>query len=206
MSVVDEDIEKLSRAVLSEARGEAEEILAEARAKADGVRKLAKERAAAERKEILARAAEEAGRIRSQAIATTQLKARTLQLERREKLLEQVFKAARQQLPSVQKWGDYDQIANQLLREALTRLGTGSARVRADGATQKLLSGPALEQLAGEAKMELQMAEPLTGGIGVIVETLDGHLHYDNTLQTRLERLENSLRSPVFHTLVGEAL
>ena len=66
-------------------------LQAEAKEKADAIRQHAQEQAESERKEILDRAKQEAERIRSQVIATAQMKARTLQLEHREKLLDKVF-------------------------------------------------------------------------------------------------------------------
>ena len=98
MKSEEENIAALSSAILSEAKAEAEQIGSDASSKAEGIRQRAKEQAEAERKEILDRANQEAERIRSQAVSTTQLKARTMELESREKLLDGVFKAARQQL------------------------------------------------------------------------------------------------------------
>jgi V/A-type H+-transporting ATPase subunit E len=206
MEPVEGNVETLSRAVMSEAHAEAEQILSDARTKADGIRQRAQERAAAVRNEILERVSQEAERIHSRAIASAQLKARTLQLEQREKLLDHVFEAARQQLPTVQQWTDYGQIARYLLREALIHLGAASAQIRADEATRRLLTGQMLDEISKELKMQLRVTEPLKQGTGIIVETVDGRLRYDNTLETRLSRLQNTLRSPVYHILMGEAL
>lgn len=181
-------------------------MLAEAREKADAIRKQAQEKGEAEKKEILDRACEEAERIRSQAMASAQLKSRTLQLEHREKLLDSVFKTARQQLSSVQKWTDYEQIAASLLREAVAQLRASRARVRADERTQAVLSNHWMDEIAKELNAELSFGEPLPQGTGVIVETEDGHLYYDNTLETRLSRLQNGLRYSVYHILTGESL
>jgi len=38
----------------------------------------------------------------------------------------------------------------------------------------------------------------------VIVQTPDGHLNFDNTLETRLARMQNPLRADVFRLLTGE--
>jgi vacuolar-type H+-ATPase subunit E/Vma4 len=206
MRSVEESMQALSRAVLSEARAEAEQILADAKAKADATRQRAQEQAAAERKKTLERASQEAERIRSQAIATTQLKARTLRLEHREKLLDRVFEAARQQLPAVQQGIDYDQIAHHLLREALIHLGADAAQVRADERTRMLLTDQVLTEISKEVGGQVQLGMPLKQGTGVIVETADGHRQYDNTLETRLSRLQEELRSPVYHLLLGESL
>jgi V/A-type H+/Na+-transporting ATPase subunit E len=206
MRSVEESIQALSRAVQSEARAEAEQILAEAKAKAEAIQQRAQGQAAAERTEILERASREAERIRSQAIATTQLKARTLQLERREKLLDSAFEAVRQQLPAVQQRADYDQIARHLLREALIHLGADAAQIRADEQTLTLLTDQVLAGVSKELGVQAQLGTPLKQGTGVIVETVDGHRQYDNTLETRLSRLQNVLRSPVYHLLMGESL
>lgn len=204
MNSPDENIEALTRAILSEAHAEAEDAKANAQSKADVIRQRAQQQAEAERKAILERASQEAERLRSQAIATSQLKARALELEHREKLLARVFKTAREQLPAVQQRKDYDQMAVQLLREALVQLKASKAEVRADKFTQKFLTSHALEELSRELKVDLSLGKPLEQGIGVVVEASDGHLHYDNTLETRLNRLQSGLRSSVYRILIGE--
>ena len=90
-----EDIEMLERAILTEARDAAEQIKAEAGQKAEAIRKRAQERAEQERKAILDQAKQEVDRLRGQAVATAQLKSRSLELAHREKLLEGVFKIGR---------------------------------------------------------------------------------------------------------------
>ena len=206
MKSVEENIELLERAVLNEARAEAEQILAQAQTQADEIRQRAQKQAAAERAGILQHAAQDAERLRSQAIATTQLRARTMQLDHREKLLDKVFKDAREQLPNIEQWNNYDQIAMHLLREALTQLNVKKVNVRADASTGKLLNEKVLAQIGADLKLELKQAHPLDKGTGVVVETHDGHLHFDNTLETRLNRLQNLLRAPVYHLLMGETL
>jgi len=206
MKSVDESIETLSRAILSEANAEAEQIKNDARARADAIRQQAEKQAAAERAEILRRAEQEAERIRSQALATTQLKARTQQLDHREKLLENVFQTAYKQLPTVEQWGDYEEIALGLLREAVVQLRSKRAHVRADKVVLKMLENGVLEKISAELNVPLKLGTPLHKGTGVVVETPDGHINYDNTLETRLARLQNSLRSPVYHILMGESL
>jgi vacuolar-type H+-ATPase subunit E/Vma4 len=49
------------------------------------------------------------------------------------------------------------------------------------------------------------MGETLEQGTGVVVETLDGHRQLDNTLETRLKRMEEALRTPVYRILTGES-
>jgi V/A-type H+-transporting ATPase subunit E len=205
MRAEDETIETLARAILRDAKDEADQIQSDGREKAEAIRKRAEQQAEQERREILEHARQEAERLRGQVVANAQLKARTQQLEFREKLLERGFQAARERLPSLQKRSDYEKIAAFLLREAVTQLNAREAIVRADAATQRKLDG-AMDELAKDLEFRPSSLEPLKQGLGVIVESADGHVTYDNTLETRLDRLKNSLRSPVYQVLMGEKL
>lgn len=199
-----QDIEMLSRAILTEARDEAEQIKAEARERAEAIRRRAQEQAEQERKAILDRAREDAERLRGQAVATAQLKARSLQLTNREQLLDRVFQTVRERLADLQKRPDYQQIATMLLREALVQLRVNKAQIRADKATQAILEKGALDEMSKELKGQFTSAGELEEGTGVVVDAADGKLHYDNTLETRLQRLEGTLRSAVYKVLIGE--
>src|SRR5829696_903377 len=193
-----QDIEMLSRAILTEAREEAEHIKAEAKEKAEAIRKRAQEQAEQERKAILDRAREDAERLRGQAVATAQLKARSMQLTSREQLLDRVFKTVKEKLSDVQKRPDYDQIAALLLREALVQLRVNKAEIRADKTTQNILEKSALGEISRELKGQFTSAGTIEEGTGIVVDAADGKLHYDNTLETRLNRLEGTLRSSVY--------
>jgi V/A-type H+-transporting ATPase subunit E len=199
-----EDIEMLERAILGEARDEADQIKAEAKEKADAIRKRAQEQAERERKSILDLARQDAERLRGQAVATAQLKARSTQLANREQLLDRVFKTLKEKLPDVQKHPDYDQIAAMLLREALVQLRVKKAEIRADKTTQDLLEKKALGEISKELDGQFTPGDVVEEGIGIIVDAADGKLHYDNTLETRLSRLQSTLRASVNKILMGE--
>ena len=140
-----------------------------------------------------------------QVIAQAQMEAQKLKLKRREHLLERPFVKARQQLDSLSQRPDYAEIARYLVREAVEHLGSGEMIVRADAETQKLLDDSALDRLSDELGVRLQVGKPLERGVGVVVETPDGHRRYDNRLETRMTRLQESLRMSVYHILMGEA-
>ena len=200
-----QDIEMLSRAILTEAREEAEQMQVEANQKASAIHSRAQAQAADERKAILERAQQDAERLRSQATATAQLKARSSQLEHREKLLDSVFEEVKKQLGAVTKRADYDDVAALLLREALTQLRVNKAEIRADESTQKALKKGALDKLAKVLNGEFTIVGELEDGSGVVVDASSGKIHYDNTLETRLNRLQGTLRSAVYKVLMGES-
>lgn len=204
MNTETQDIEMLSRAIMTEVRDEAEQIKAEAKEKADAIRRRGQEQAEQERRAILERAREDAERLRGQAIATAQLQARSQQLANREQLLDRVFQAVRERLAEIPKRSDYDQIVAQLLREAVTDLRVKNGQVKADPVTQKVLEKGVLAQVSRDVNGEFSSAGLLEEGTGIIISTADGKLNYDNTLETRLQRLEGSLRAAVYKVLIGE--
>lgn len=199
-----QDIEMLERAILGEVRDASDQIKAEAKVKVDAIRKRAQEQADAESKAILDVARQEAERLRGQAVATAQMKARSAQLAHREQLLDRVFKTVKEKLADVQKRPDYDQIAAMLLREALQELRVNKAEISADKVTQNVLEKKALGEISKELNGQFTMADALEEGTGVVVNAADGKLHYDNTLETRLNRLQSTLRSSVNKILLGE--
>ncbi len=204
MNTETEDIDRLARAILSEAREESDEIRAKAREKTEAIKRRAEEEAASVRKSILERANQDAERLRGQAVATVQLQARSNQLGSREKLLERVFSEVHKRLDVVTERPDYDAIATQLLREALSGLRVEKAEIRADDATRKALMKGGLDEVAKELKGQYTFGAPLEEGTGVVVTASNGKVQYDNTLENRLDRLQGTLRSSVYKVLMGE--
>ncbi len=205
MNAVDESVETLSHAILDEARAEADQLKGEAGSRAEGIRQRAREEAERVRKQILEQARQEAERLHSQALATVQLKARSTELEHREQLLEQVFKAVREQLPAVPKKPDYSRVARRLVLEALSELKVEKAVIHPDKTTQKVLTDQLLADITRQSKVKLSLGNILEEGTGVVVETDDSRLHFDNTLENRLSRAQNNLRAAVYRILMGES-
>ena len=84
------------------------------------------------------------------------------------------------------------------------QLRVDKAQVRADKTTKAILEKGALDELSRELNGQFTSADVLEEGTGIIVDAADGKLHYDNTLETRLERLESTLRAAVYKVLMGE--
>ena len=206
LKTTDERMQALAQAVLNEAGSEAEKIKEDARQKAEIIRQQAEQKAKNERESILSQARQKASSIKSQNIASARLKAQMLWIERREKLLNQVFETALERMGNTTQWSNYDQIVNRLVKEAVEALGASSARIHADKTTLQLLKDGMLEKISAELKLSLEPGEVLESGTGIILETMDGHRQFDNTLETRLKRLQDILRSPIYHILMGESL
>jgi vacuolar-type H+-ATPase subunit E/Vma4 len=199
-----DNIESLERAIIEEARGEAQQIVESAQTQAQIIYQEAESQVKTEGNVILERAQKKADTLRSQAEASARIDAQTLKLKRREQLLAQVFERASEQLASATQWPDYDQVARQMVRDAVAHLGSDNVLVRADPQTQKVLTPDVLAEMSTEIGVYMRPGEPLSEGTGIILETPDGHCRYDNRLETRLARIQSALRASVYHILTGE--
>ncbi len=194
----------LRKIVMAEAQAQAQKTLDEARAQAAKVRQAESE-AEQHRSDILQHARDKAAALRSDAQAMARVEAQKLKLRHRERLLEQVFVQAEEQLPSLPGREDYPELIFSLVREAVRSLpGAATLLVRTDAATVEALSTAKLEALGRELGVELRAGELLDSRLGVLVMTEDGRRTYDNTLAARLERLRAILRTSVYHILMGE--
>ena len=199
-----DNIESLERAIIQEAQGEAQQIVESAQTQAHIIYQEAQSEVKAEGNVMLESARKKADTLRSQAEASARIDAQTLKLKRREQLLAQVFERARERLASATQWPDYDQVARQLVRDAVKHLGSDNILVRADPQTQKVLTPDVLAEMSTEIGIYMRPGEPLAEGTGIILETPDGHCRYDNRLETRLARIQSALRASIYHILTGE--
>jgi vacuolar-type H+-ATPase subunit E/Vma4 len=74
-----------------------------------------------------------------------------------------------------------------------------------DEVTRGAVSKAALDNLAKETGSQLSVGKALESGTGVLAVTADGRLHFDNTLETRLKRIQGAIRSSVHRVLLGES-
>ncbi|MFP4344556.1 MAG: V-type ATP synthase subunit E [Anaerolineales bacterium] len=198
------NIEILEQAILSQAQIEAQRLLDEAEVRAERIVAQADAEARTEAERILERARTATEALRRQMAATTQLEAQNLRLRRREEILNRAFESARRRLHSLVEQPEYEALASDLVREGVARLGghTNKVIVRADPQTRTLLEGGGLSRLAESLQVHLELGPPLAWGTGVVLETAEGHRRYDNTLESRLERMREELRTPVYRRLI----
>ncbi len=205
MSPQQGSIQALENAIMAEANREARQILKEARTKADRIKRESQLETEIECKTIIQQARAEAEMMQGHAAAAAQLEAQTLKLQRREQLLVSVLSAARQRLSAVTQWPEYGDIVRELIREAAAKLNADELLIHTDATTQAVLSDAVLSELSATLAMRLTRGEPLLSGVGVVLETPNGHRRYDNTLETRMQRIQESLRTDIYHILRGNS-
>jgi len=196
--------EQLRRAILEQARRDAQRVVEQAKAEASASLQRAAVQAEQESQRQAAALERRLASDMEQALAQAQLEAQMLRLEQREALLQRVLAGATEQLASVAAWPNYPQLAVNLAREAVVRLGAPEVVLEADPQAQSALDAATLFALSAELDVVVTLGPALEAGLGVIARTPEGHRRYDNTLAARLERLYPQLRADIYALLVGE--
>ena len=197
-------LQALTSAILEDAHADAARIVSSAKAEAELNLRKAREEAAVTGQELLQEAKRDAEHTQQQGKAAANMDARALLLSRREKVLSDVLEGARERLRAAPTWSGYDEIVRRLVREATDHLNADEMVIHGDERAVEILNQRLLGELAKERGVSLRVGEPVTSGAGVILETADGHRRYDNTLDARLVREWDRLRTAVYRILLGE--
>jgi len=177
-------MEKLSEAVLTKVRAEAQSIIQEAEEKArEEIEKAKRQREARfeeERSRMLGEAEEEAARI----LARASIKARQRLSSAKADVIAKIIGGARKELSQIPSDETY---LLHLIKEGMDGLGLDKARIYVSpkdvSTVKKLLK--ANKELSGRI---LEVSEFNCSG-GVIAEDVEGKFRIDNTFETRLEML-----------------
>ncbi len=177
-------MEKISEAVVSKVRIEAQNIVSKAEEKAQGEREKAQKQREArlqeEKNKMLEEAQEEAARI----IAHASIEARQKLSSTKSAIVTKITDRVKQELS--QSSSNESHFLN-LIREVVDAVGRDKCRIYVSpkdvSTTQKILESD--KKLA--ARIVEVKEDNFTGG--VIAETLDGTLRMDNTYEARLEML-----------------
>ena len=197
------EVAALRASVLAEAERAAERTLAAARARAQEIRAQAEAELDAECAAFAAEARVEAARYQQKALGAARLEAHSMSSRRREVVLTQVFARAGSRLQ--RQIDSYGRVVPLLVREAATELdGVETLMVHGDEAALAVLDEAALARIGEAVGCRLLAGTVLSQGHGVVVESADGRLRYDNTLEARLARLQPTLRAEIYQLLMGE--
>ena len=177
-------MEKLSEAVLSKVRAEAQSIIQEAEERArEEIEKAKRQRQARfeqERSRMLGEAEEEAARILAQA----SIKARQQLSGAKADVIAKVIGGAREELSQIPTNETH---LLHLIREGMDGLGAGRARIYVSARDLST----ARKSLETDKELSAKIIEVKESNClgGVIVEDVEGKLRIDNTFETRLEML-----------------
>lgn len=194
----------------------ADDILKEARGKAAGIVRAAKEEArtlldaarfsAKEEEEREIKEARAHGKhVYEGVLAEGRMRAKRELLKKREELISEMFKEAKEKLRAHTFSKKYEKDIVRIAAAACKKLGSDNVVIRANRRDLKFLEG-FKEQIAGELgegkkRVNVLLGEPIQTVGGVKVGTPDGKVEIDETFEGRMRREFEGLRIKVAKVL-----
>ena len=200
--------ERIINKIVQMAEAEVNKITSEAQVKAEEIRKEAKLKAHSESQDIINHGTQEAKTEKQRIIADARLKAKRKKMSMQEQLMQESFEHATKYLRELISKGEdagykYDIIITNFIREAAEIIGHHCLQLsfnqRDKNRFQPLLSqiSQNVSQALGK-KITLSISDktiPTLGGVSIKSE--DGTVGVDNTIEARVSRFNEGLKSAV---------
>ena len=214
----DEGVDKIISHIEAEAEKEISEILLKAQAEADKIRKAAQEKADREAERILSNGKRVASLEGQRIIAETRIDVRRKKMDAQEEAIAASFEEAKKALAELGEKGKRD---NLVYKDIMFDLIASASEVVAGNKLElvfnqrdsktfnKEMLREASELVKKRSGRDISLAltdETIQHLGGVVVRDMEKQVEVDNTLETRLNRLKESIRVDVAKILFGDRL
>jgi V/A-type H+-transporting ATPase subunit E len=214
----DEGVDKIISHIEAKADKEISEILLKAQAETDKIRKAAQEKAEREAERILSNGRRVASLEGQRIIAETRIDVRRKKMDAQEEAIAASFEEAKKALEELAEKGKRD---NLLYKDIMFDLIASASEVVAGNKLElvfnqrdskifnKEMLREASELVKKRTGRDISLAltdETIQHLGGVVVRDMEKQVEVDNTLETRLNRLKESIRVDVAKILFGDRL
>lgn len=155
---------------------------------------------------ILENAKKQAENLRRQIVGSSRLAARNNQLILVEESVKTVFEMVRKRLQTLHKEQAYEKLLNQALLNSLNEIGKNDLIIECNK-TDYALVRKLVDSINKEKKTKMVVADKnidILGGIRAI--SSDGTLTYDDSIDSRIERLKPLIRKNIVQVLRGSEI
>ncbi len=203
MSVKD-GLSAIAKDVLGDVQKEAETIILTAEREAKETLKAAKEQADHYYKDKITQAKLKAEAEKRKVASVTEVEMRNRVLQIKEELVATAFEKALIKLKNFVETKDYHNYLLKIMQNAVERIGQKDLVVKVNAKDKDWLTQDVLKLLSKKLHCELRISEE-TGDYlgGCIVQTADGKIIFDVTLDNRFQELKPVLRVELAKTLFG---
>jgi vacuolar-type H+-ATPase subunit E/Vma4 len=198
-------IAAISSEVLGDVQKEAEAIIKSAEAEAKEALKTAKHEADQKYREELNNAKAKATAERRKIASITEVEMRNQLLQTKEDLVDNALKKAVEKFKGYVETKEYHTYLLKLIEETAQKIGKKELIIQINAKDAQWLTQEKIKPLAKKLQAELELstaAEQFIGGC--IVQTSDGKIIYNNTIDNRLDELKPTLRVEIAKILFGE--
>src|SRR3990172_7349481 len=200
-----DDVGRITSKIIEDARKKSDETLGEAKREGSAKIEAAKKKGESTKDRFIKEARGTADQMRKKIVAESKIKARTILLESKEKLIQEAFLKAGEHLEKLSLDKKYS--------EVLIGLAVGSGIKMGGGELEIIVRKEDEKTVAKELKRIEKDIKEATGkpsaihlstedmGPGAIVRRADGKVGIDSTIRNRLELLRTELRLKVAEAL-----
>jgi len=152
---------------------------------------------------IIEGARKQAENLKRQVIGSSRLAARNKQLIMIETTVNQVFQEAKTKLSDSYKEESYNILLTKMIEESVAGIGSNDVIIECNkndfGKVKNIIS-----DLTKSSGVKIKLSEqPLNNIGGIRIMSADGSMSYDNTLDSRIERLKPLIRKNIVQLLKG---
>jgi len=154
---------------------------------------------------IVQGARKQAENLKRQIVGSSKLASRNKQLVIVETAVNDAFEMAKKKLESSVKQKSYSILINKMLKESISAIGSNDVIVECNKTDTDLVKKSISGLSKDNIKAKVALSEKSINVIGGIrMRSSDGSMTYDNTLDSRIERLKPLIRKNIVQMLRGE--
>jgi V/A-type H+-transporting ATPase subunit E len=159
----------------------------------------------AEYNRILEGARKQGDNLKRQIVGSSRLSARNRQLVLIESAVNDTFEKAKKILASSNKENSYRLLMRKILKDSVTMIDSDQVIVECNKNDIELVEKAISDSFNDNNKKKINMSDhPLNAIGGIKVTSADGSMTFDNTLDSRIERLKPLIRKNIAQMLRGE--
>jgi V/A-type H+-transporting ATPase subunit E len=202
---MEENVDRITSKILEDAEKKSNEIIGQAEKEAKEKVDSSRRRGEATKDRMISEAKKIADQTKKKTIAESKIKARTILLESKEKLILRAFEMASAQLDKLSDHKSYPGILERMAIDTSILIGGGELSLIVRKEDEKILEKN-IKKIEKEVKDATGKPSKISIstddiGLGVIVKRSSGLVGIDSTLHTRLELLRPELRLKVAEAL-----
>ncbi|MDQ3807096.1 MAG: V-type ATP synthase subunit E family protein [Thermoproteota archaeon] len=159
----------------------------------------------AERTRIIEAARKQAENLRRQIIGSARLGARNQELLTIENAVNKAFEEAKKKLQALSSTDTYKELLKHMLEESISAVGESSAVIIECNKKDDELVRKVVSELQSSGKLQQATVSDQHIDVlgGIRIKSADGTMSYDNTLDSRIERLKPLIRKNIAQMLRG---
>lgn len=159
----------------------------------------------AEYNRILEGARKQGDNLKRQIVGSSRLSARNRQLVLIERAVNDTFEKAKTILASSKKENSYRLLMRKILKDSVMMIDSDQVIVECNKNDIELVEKAISDSFKDNNKIKIKMSDhPLNAIGGIRLTSADGSMSFDNTLDSRIERLKPLIRKSIAQMLRGE--